>query len=154
MRHEDVLHRLRQDPEYVAAEAELAPLLAIADAVLRLRLAKGWSQSELARRVGTRQANISKLENGLANPTVDFLRRVAQALETELTVQLGSEHPAQPAPQIAAQSTPAVYVIQEIRTIKPETLWGSRRTSESTLHWAGFAPAPDPFTRPEHYEAA
>jgi|GEM_PF-282749 len=154
MRHEDVLHRLRQDPDYVAAEKELAPLLDIADAVLRLRLAKGWSQSELARRADTRQANISKLENGLANPTVDFLRRVAQALETELTVQLGSEHPAQPAPQTAAQSTPAIYVIQEIRTVKPEALWGSRRTSESTLHWAGFAPAPDQFTLPEHYEAA
>ena len=112
MRHEDVLQRLRQDPDYVAAEEELRPLLDIANAVLRLRLAKGWSQSELARRVGTQQANISKLENGLANPTVDFLRRVAEALETDLTVHLGPE---------PVQSAPLVCVIREVRTVKPET---------------------------------
>ena len=88
MKHEAILERLRQDPEYIAAEEELRPLLDIAEAVLRLRLAKGWSQSELARRVGTKQANISKLENGLANPTLDFLRRVAQALGTDLSIHL------------------------------------------------------------------
>ncbi len=86
MKFEDFLDELRQDPEYVAAEEELRPLFEIANAVLRLRLAKGWSQSELARRAGTRQANISKLENGMADPTLSFLRRVAQALETDLTI--------------------------------------------------------------------
>ena len=89
MKHEDIVARLREDPEYVAAEAELKPVLEIADAILRLRLAQGWSQSELARRAGAAQATISKLENGLADPTLGLLRRVAQALEAELIVQLG-----------------------------------------------------------------
>jgi len=146
MKFEDFLNELRQDPDYVAAEEERRPFWEIANAVLRLRLAKGWSQSELARRAGTKQANISKLENGLANPTVDFLRRVAQALETELTVRIGPEQPAQPAP--------LVYVMQETRTVKPETLWGSHRPQDAMSHWAGFAPTPKHFTLPDQYEAA
>lgn len=147
MRHKDVLHRLRQDPDYVAAEVDLAPLLDVANAVLRLRLAKGWSQSELARRAGTRQANISKLENGLANPTVDFLRRVAEALETDLTVHLG---PAQ-----SPRSAPLVYVIQEVRTIKPETVWDSNRPrGAKPIHWANYTPAPQALTQPDQFETA
>jgi transcriptional regulator with XRE-family HTH domain len=72
-----------ENPEYVAAEAELKPVLEIANVILRLRLAKGWSQSELARRAGAAQATISKLENGLVGPTLSLLHRVARALETE-----------------------------------------------------------------------
>jgi predicted transcriptional regulator len=81
MKHGVVVTHLRCDPAYAEAEAELQPLLDIAGAVVRLRQAIGWSQAELARRAGTRQANISKLENALANPTPDFLNRVAAALE-------------------------------------------------------------------------
>ena len=77
----------------------------IADEVLRLRLAKGWSQSELARRVGTKQANISKLENGLGNPTLDFLRRVAKALDTDLSVRF--ERP-------EAAEAQCVVLVQEV----------------------------------------
>jgi transcriptional regulator with XRE-family HTH domain len=79
---------LGRDPEYVAVESELRPLLELADDVLALRLERGWSQTELARRVGTHQANISRLENGLANPTLAFIQKVAAALNTEATVRL------------------------------------------------------------------
>jgi len=133
MKHADFLKELRQDPEYITAEAELQPLLDIADAVLRLRLAKGWSQAELARRVGTKQANISKLENGLANPTVDFLRRVAKALEADFNVHFGPQAP---------HETQAMIRV-EIRTVQPEKLWGSQRSPAHTeSHWADFAAAP------------
>lgn len=145
MKHEDFLKELRQDPEYSTAEAELKPLLDIANTVLRLRLAKGWSQAELARRVGTRQANISKLENGLANPTVDFLRRVAKALETDFNVQFG--------PKALIETKAVIHV--EIRTVQPEKLWGSQRSQTQTKGgWAGFATAPACTTLADPYQAA
>lgn len=145
MKHEDFLRELRQDPEYIAAEAELRPLLDIADAVLRLRLAKGWSQAELARRVGTKQANISKLENGLANPTVDFLRRVAKALETGFSVHFG--------PQTLNETQPVIRV--EIRTVQPEKLWGSQRPqAHAKNRWPGFAAVPACTTPADPYQAA
>ncbi len=145
MRHEDLLKELRQDPEYIAAEAELRPILDIADAVLRLRLAKGWSQAELARRVGTKQANISKLENGLANPTVDFLRRVAKALETDFSVHFG--------PKALNEAQAVIHV--EIRTVEPEKLWGSHHSQTRTRSvWAGFAAVPACTTPADPYQAA
>jgi ribosome-binding protein aMBF1 (putative translation factor) len=88
MRHEEFVERLRRDPGYVAAEKELQPILDLADDILALRLQKGWSQEELASRVGTRQANISRVENGLANPTMAFLQKLAEALDAELVVRL------------------------------------------------------------------
>ncbi len=83
--------QLQQDPDYLAAEEELRPLLDLADTVIALRLARGWSQAELAERAGTKQANISRLESGLANPSVKFLHKLASALGETLTIQL---HPA------------------------------------------------------------
>lgn len=46
-----------------------------------LREARGWSQSELARRVGTSQVEISRLETGERKLTEDWMRRLANALD-------------------------------------------------------------------------
>jgi len=146
MKHEDFVKELRQDPEYVAAEKELKPILDIAKDVVCLRLAKGWSQSELARRVGTRQANISKLENGLGNPTLALLRKVAQALETELTVRMGPEPTPEPT---------SVIVKQEMWIVHPEVTWSSKRLqSPSPTQWRGFTSSDQQFNQMNRYKAA
>jgi len=145
MKHEDFLKELRQDPEYVAAEAELKPILDIANAVLRLRLAKGWSQSELARRAGTKQANISKLENGLGNPTLDFLRRVAKALDTDLSIQF--ERP-------EAVDAQRVVLVQEIRMVNPEQVWGSASKRSEVVSWSWSSSCLPQVDADLQYEAA
>jgi transcriptional regulator with XRE-family HTH domain len=104
MKFENYLSKQQDDTEYVAAEQELEPFLDIANAVLRQRLAKGWSQAELAKRAGTKQANISHIENGLANPTIAFLQKLARALGTELQVSLK-----------AKESGESTQVVDEIR---------------------------------------
>jgi transcriptional regulator with XRE-family HTH domain len=88
---EEYRRELENDAEYLAAEEKLKPLLDLADQILRLRLKKGWSQAELARRVGTRQANISRLESGTSNPTAAFIHKVARALDAEWTIVLAAE---------------------------------------------------------------
>lgn len=93
MKFEDYRKELQQNAEYLEAEKELKPLLDLADDILGLRLEKGWSQSELARRVGTKQANISKIESGLANPTIRFIQKVADALNMELVIQFRKKAP-------------------------------------------------------------
>lgn len=45
-----------------------------------LREAKGWSQAELARRSGVRQANISRYEQGLREPSWSIAVALAAAL--------------------------------------------------------------------------
>ncbi len=93
MRYEDYLKQKLQDPEYQAAKKDLKPLLDLADDLLRERLEKEWTQNELARRAGTKQANISKLESGLSNPTYEFLKKVADALEVDLIINLQKKEP-------------------------------------------------------------
>jgi len=47
----------------------------------RLRDKRGWSQEELAGEAGDlRQAAVSEIETGRANPTLDTLERLATAL--------------------------------------------------------------------------
>ena len=46
------------------------------------------TQSELARRMGTQTSNISRLESGTYNPSLDFLIRTANSLGKELQIAL------------------------------------------------------------------
>ena len=89
MKLDNFLTELEKDPEYIAAQNELRPILDIANEVLHQRLARGWSQSELARRAGTKQANISRLESGLLNPSIKFLQKIGEAFGIELIVKFG-----------------------------------------------------------------
>ena len=88
MKLEEYRKQLARDPEYLAAQAELRSLPELADTVLSQRLSRDWSQAELAERVGTRQANISRLESGLSNPSIKFLQRLAEALDAKLIIHL------------------------------------------------------------------
>jgi transcriptional regulator with XRE-family HTH domain len=87
MNYKDYFKKVEENPEYQEIEQELKPILDLADVVLRLRLEKGWSQAELAERVGTKQANISRLEGGLSNPSVNFLQKVSKALDTHISIR-------------------------------------------------------------------
>jgi predicted transcriptional regulator len=49
------------------------------------RLRNGWSQKELAARVGTSQSYIARLEAGEIDPQVSTVKRIATALEVSPT---------------------------------------------------------------------
>jgi transcriptional regulator with XRE-family HTH domain len=57
--------------------------------VERLRMEAGLTQAELARRLGTTQAAISKIETGRTVPGLDLLDRLATALGRPITLTLG-----------------------------------------------------------------
>ncbi|RPI31755.1 MAG: XRE family transcriptional regulator [Chloroflexota bacterium] len=85
----DYRNKRHQDPEYKAAKEELKPYINLANNVFELRLRYGWSQEELADRVGTKQANISKIESGLSNPTLKIIHKIAKAFDVEVVDLLG-----------------------------------------------------------------
>ena len=60
----------------------------IADKVAEQRMAKGLSQRELAELCGTTQSAIARLERGGRPPRIDTLRRIAEALDCDLVVEL------------------------------------------------------------------
>ena len=61
----------------------------VADALLAARAAAGVSQSELAAKTGIDQSDISKIERGIANPSVSTLKRLAEGLNSKLMISFG-----------------------------------------------------------------
>lgn len=59
----------------------------IIEQIARARIAKGLTQTQLAEMLGTHRSNISRLESGEHNPSLDFLLKVAAALDVELDVK-------------------------------------------------------------------
>jgi len=59
----------------------------------RLRMAKGLSRYELAKRAGCSQVYVRKLEDGRSDPTIGMVRRLAKALRVPLTTLLGIRRP-------------------------------------------------------------
>jgi transcriptional regulator with XRE-family HTH domain len=83
MKLSEYREKLAQNPEYVEAEKKLRIRFTLGNAVLRERIKKGWSQAELAEAVGTKQANISRIEACLANPTLDLIQRLCEILDLD-----------------------------------------------------------------------
>jgi transcriptional regulator with XRE-family HTH domain len=65
-------------------ESRNSPRSVLARNVRKLRLARGFSQEDLAAEASTRQALVSEIEAGAANPTLDSLARLAEALQVDL----------------------------------------------------------------------
>lgn len=75
------------DPELKREYDKLQPARTIADTLIQARIDNSLTQRELARRCGTRQSNISRLESGEANPTLAMLHKIAEATGTELVIE-------------------------------------------------------------------
>ena len=69
--------------EYEAIQPEMAVIRAIVDA----RTSQNLTQKELAERTGINQADISKLENGTRNPSVNLLKRLADGMGMALRIE-------------------------------------------------------------------
>jgi len=77
---------LLKDKKVKAAYEELEPEFSIIKEIIRQRIQKGVTQTELAHKIGTKQAAISRFESGRYNPTLTFLRKVSHALGKEIKV--------------------------------------------------------------------
>lgn len=65
----------------------LQPTFEVISALIEARTKLGVSQELLAERVKTRQSAISRLESGRANPSLEFLQKIATALGAKLQVR-------------------------------------------------------------------
>lgn len=68
------------DPEWRRAYEEADATREAARALARARRDAGLSQAALAKKVGTGQAVISRIENGTMSPTLDMVGRLARGL--------------------------------------------------------------------------
>ncbi|WP_165312564.1 helix-turn-helix domain-containing protein [Vibrio ziniensis] len=68
--------------EYDSLEAEFK----LISTLLAMRASAGLTQLQVAERMGTRESNISRLEQGTGNPTIKTLMKYAQACGCELSL--------------------------------------------------------------------
>jgi ribosome-binding protein aMBF1 (putative translation factor) len=66
----------------------LAPEYEVIKAIIKARTKRGWSQTDLADAIGSRQPVISRLEQGNSNPSLQTLSRIAKALEMSLKISM------------------------------------------------------------------
>ena len=84
----DLKERLMEDAEFRREYALADDEFALIEALVRARAAAKLTQAELARRLGTTQSAIARLEGGRVSPSFTTLRRYAEATGTRLTVGL------------------------------------------------------------------
>lgn len=85
--YEEHLSELLRDPEFKKAFEESESMYQYQRALIQARIKNEISQKELSVLSGIDQGNLSKLENGLGNPSLKVLRRIADALNMDLVVQ-------------------------------------------------------------------
>lgn len=52
------------------------------------RLGMNLTQQVVAERAGTKKSNISRMESGKYNPTLDFLAKVAESMDKQISIQI------------------------------------------------------------------
>ncbi len=83
-----VREEILRDGEVRAEYDRLAPRYEIIAQLIETRKNKNMTQAQLAELVGTQKSNISRLESGNYNPSLDFLIKVAQGLGKTLKLEL------------------------------------------------------------------
>lgn len=88
-RFDDFLDEQLKDPEILKEYEALQPEHAIIQTMIDVRQKSGITQKELAKRTGIAQGDISKLENGNANPnpSIRTLQRLAKGMGMILKIE-------------------------------------------------------------------
>ena len=81
------LNEQLKDPAFKAEWDALQPELSLVQAMIDARKISGLTQKQLSERTGIAQADISKLENGNANPSLRTLQRLASGMGMKLKIE-------------------------------------------------------------------
>jgi len=79
---------LMKDEEFKAEYERLKPRYEFISQIINARREQNITQAELALRTGTQKSNISRLESGTYNPSLDFLSKLAKGLGKEIHIEL------------------------------------------------------------------
>ena len=75
------------DPELYKEYKALEPEYEIIKQVIKARAEQRLTQKDLADRIGVKQSNISRFESGNYNPSLDFLKKIANGLGKEIHIE-------------------------------------------------------------------
>ena len=83
----DSLNERLKDENFKKEYEQIQPEMEIIKTLVAARKAQNMTQSDLAKVTGINQADISKLENGNRNPTLNMLKKLAEGLGMSLRIE-------------------------------------------------------------------
>ena len=84
--HQELKAELFKDPEFKKAYDALQPQFQVERALIELRIRLKETQKKLADKLDTKQAYISRVERGGVSPTVNYIARMADALNADAEI--------------------------------------------------------------------
>ena len=86
----DFLDEQLQDEEFKKEYDDIQPELDVIKAIVDARISKNLTQ-----RTGINQADISKLEHGIRNPSINLLKKLAEGMDMALKIEFVPKQKAQ-----------------------------------------------------------
>ncbi len=86
--YEEMFERSMQNPEFRKCWEARQPAREFKSAMVAARIKGELTQAEIAEKAGTTQSAIARFESGRTNPTLAFMQRLAEALDSKLEVRL------------------------------------------------------------------
>lgn len=77
-----------ENPKVAKEYKRLAPRYRLISDLIRLRIKKGLTQAELAKKIGTKQSAIARVESGDENLTIDTVQEMSEALGGKLRISI------------------------------------------------------------------
>lgn len=85
---EDVKKELLKNKEVAREYKKLEPQYQLISELINARIRKGLSQKDLAQKIGTKQSSIARVESGNANPSIRFLEKMTEAMDSKLEIRI------------------------------------------------------------------
>ena len=79
---------LLSDPVVAEEYERLRPRYELISQLISARTKKGLTQAQLAKKIGTKQSAIARIEGGDSNPSIAFLEKLTKALDSKLIIQV------------------------------------------------------------------
>ncbi len=83
---QDFKREQMKNPAFARVYQEMEPERNIIRAMVEARIAQNLTQKEVAEKTGIAQAELSRMENGLRNPSIKLLQRFAEGLGLVLKI--------------------------------------------------------------------
>ena len=88
-----------------------------------MRKAKGYTQEELAIKLSVVRQTVSKWEKGLSVPDADVLSKIADILETKVSILLGGTRPDEDNKDVIAEQLAKISEQMSIKNKRSKIIW-------------------------------
>ena len=85
--YKDYKNKCIEDSNFKTEYDDLEPEYDIINAMIKARKEKGLTQKQLSELTGISQADISRIENGTRNPSLEMIKRLATGMGMRLKLE-------------------------------------------------------------------